>query len=354
MTTTIAPRQRLAAPSDLDRLREAARAAEKRWRARVLVCMTGCRSRGAVELAKEFREKLATAGLQDEVAVVDAGCHGQCALAPVIVIEPQNYFYGGVKPSDIDEIIETTLRGGKPVERLCQRVDGHAAATADEAPFFRSQQRDVLAHCGRLDPKKIDDAIVRGTYAAMAKALTAMKPEKVIEEVRDSGLRGRGGAGFPTGVKWSLCRKAPGDEKYVICNADEGDPGAFMDRALLEGVPHQVIEGMVIAAYAIGASHGFVYVRAEYPIAVEHLGIALAQAREYGLLGPDILGSGFHFDIELRMGAGAFVCGEESALIASLEGHRGMPRPGRRSPYKRAISANPPASTTSKPSPTCP
>ena len=335
------PGASLDAPVDLDRLREATRAAEKHWRARVLICMTGCRSLGAIALAEAFREKMAAADLQNEVAVVDVGCHGQCALAPAVVIEPQQYLYGGVKPSDVDEIIETTLRGGMPVERLCQSVNGKPATTAGDAPFYSSQQRDVLSHCGRIDPKRFEDAVARGTYAAMAKALTSMKPEEVIEEVRESGLRGRGGAGFPTGVKWNLCRKAPGEEKYVICNADEGDPGAFMDRALLEGVPHQVIEGMVIAAYAIGASHGFVYVRAEYPIAVEHMGTALAKARECGLLGRDILGSGFSFDIELRMGAGAFVCGEESALIASLEGYRGMPRPRPPFPVQKGYLGKP-------------
>lgn len=341
MRPTTAPRTRLNAPADLDRWREAACAAEKHWRARILICMTGCRSLGAVALAKAFREKVAAAGLQNEVAVVDVGCHGQCALAPVVVIEPQQYFYGGVKPSDVDEIIEVTLRGGMPVERLCQRVNGKPVTTAGEAPFYRNQQRDVLGHCGRIDPKRIDDAIARGNYAAMAKALSSMKPEEVIGEVQESGLRGRGGAGFPTGMKWGFCRKAPGEEKYVICNADEGDPGAFMDRALLEGVPHQVIEGMVIAAYAIGAAHGFVYVRAEYPIAVEHMTIALAQARQCGLLGQNILGSGFGFDIELRMGAGAFVCGEESALIASLEGYRGMPRPRPPFPVQKGYLGKP-------------
>jgi len=318
---------KLGGTADLARFRAEAHADEARYRARVLVCMTGCRSLGAIQVGEAFRQGVAAAGLQDEVAVVDAGCHGQCALAPAVVLEPQDYLYGGVKPDDVDEIIETTLRRGDPVERLCQAVGEGRALTVGDAPFYRSQRRQVLAHCGRVDPKRIEDAVARGTYSALAHALSAMSPQAVIDEVRGSGLRGRGGAGFPSGVKWDLCRKQPGDDKYLICNADEGDPGAFMDRALLEGVPHQVIEGMVIAAYAIGAPHGFVYVRAEYPIAVEHMTLALDQARAYGLLGEDILGSGFSFDVELRMGAGAFVCGEESALIASLEGHRGMPRP---------------------------
>ena len=335
------PRTRLARPEDLERLRRQSLAAQRQYRARVLVCMTGCRSLGAIELGEAFRREIAAAGLRGEVAVVDAGCHGQCALAPAVVIEPQDYLYGGVTPGDVGEIIETTLRRGKPVVRLCQSVDGRPAVTIAEAPFYRGQRRNVLAHCGRVDPKRIEDAVARGTYAAMAKVLTSMRPEEVIDEVRGSGLRGRGGAGFPTGVKWGLCRKAPGERKYLICNADEGDPGAFMDRALLEGVPHQVIEGMVIGAYAIGASHGFVYVRAEYPIAVEHVGVALEQARECGLLGEDILGTGFSFDLEVRMGAGAFVCGEESAMIASLEGHRGMPRPRPPFPVQKGYLGQP-------------
>ena len=318
---------RLNSLDDLNLFRVKALDAEKQYRARVLICMTGCRSLGAIAVAQSFREKVATAGLDGEVAVIDVGCHGQCALAPVVVIEPWDYLYGGVKPKDVGEIIETTLRQGKPVERLCQTIERKPASTLGDAPFYRGQLRNVLAQCGRIDPTRIGDALARGTYLAAAKALTAMNPDAVIDEVRESGLRGRGGAGFPTGVKWGLCRKAPGDDKYLICNADEGDPGAFMDRALLEGVPHQVIEGMLIAAYAIGASHGFIYCRAEYPIAVEHMTEAMKQAREFGLLGENILGSGFNFDIEIRMGAGAFVCGEESALIASLEGQRGTPRP---------------------------
>jgi NADH:ubiquinone oxidoreductase subunit F (NADH-binding)/(2Fe-2S) ferredoxin len=311
---------------DLQRFRQQSVATEKSFRARVLICTTGCRSKRALEICDAFRTELAARKLDKEIAVVAAGCHGQCSRAPAVVIEPLDYLYGGVVPEDVPEIVETTLLKGQPVERLCDRADGKLAAKMNEAPFYRKQRREVLAHCGRVDPKKIEDAIARGGYAAVAKALSSMSTEQVIDEVREAGIRGRGGAGFPTGVKWGFCRKATGSPKYLICNADEGDPGAFMDRALLEGVPHQVLEGMIIAAYAIGASHGFVYVRAEYPIAVEHVEIAIQQARECGLLGKNILGSGFDFDLEVRMGAGAFVCGEETALIASLEGKRGQPR----------------------------
>jgi NADH-quinone oxidoreductase subunit F len=289
--------------------------------------MTGCRALGAADVASAFREKLAAVKLDKEIEVVETGCIGLCARAPVVLIEPYEYLYGGVTPDDVDEIIEKTIRNAKPVESLVTIENGKALPKINDVGFYRGQQRLVLANCGRIDPKNIEDAIARGCYEAASRALYTMMPEQAIDQVTDAGLRGRGGAGFPTGLKWRLCRKSPGDEKYLICNADEGDPGAFMDRALLEGDPHRVIEGMIIAANAVGASHGFIYVRAEYPIAVEHIGIALDQARKLGLLGKNILGSGFDFDIEVRMGAGAFVCGEETALIASLEGKRGMPRP---------------------------
>lgn len=312
---------------DLAALRAKALEDRSVYRARVLLCMTGCRARGAVELGKAFRAKIGEAGLEKEVAVVDVGCHGQCSRAPLVLIEPYDFLYGNMKPKDVDEVIKETLVHGRVVERLCASTDGHVEAKRDDVQFYKHQTHQVLKHCGRIDPRRIEDAISVGCYGAAAKALHDMSPEDVIDEVRDAGLRGRGGAGFSAGLKWGFCRKAPGDEKYLICNADEGDPGAFMDRALLEGTPHQVIEGMIIAAYAIGASQGFVYVRAEYPIAVEHIGIAIEQAREFGLLGEGILGSDFEFDLEVRMGAGAFVCGEETALIESLEGQRGMPRP---------------------------
>jgi NADP-reducing hydrogenase subunit HndC len=318
--------QKIDSPKGLKEIARQTHEARRNYRCRVLICMTGCRALGAANVAAAFREKLAAAKLDKEVAVVETGCIGLCARAPVVLIEPYEYLYGGVKPDDVDEIIETTIRNGEPVESLVGVENGKALPRIDESGFYREQQKVVLENCGRIDPKIIEDAIERGCYEAAAKALCTMTPEEVIEEVTNAGLRGRGGAGFPTGVKWGFCRKSPGNEKYLICNADEGDPGAFMDRALKEGDPHRVIEGMIIAAYAIGASNGFVYVRAEYPIAVEHIGIALNQARQRGLLGKKILGSGFDFDIEVRIGAGAFVCGEETALIASLEGKRGMPR----------------------------
>jgi NADH-quinone oxidoreductase subunit F len=320
------PYLKLQSTQDLVTFRDRAIRQRSAYRSRVLVCSTGCRALGALELSEAFRRKLAASGLEGQAQVVEVGCHGRCARAPLVLIEPQDYLYGGVKPQDVDEIVDTTVRHGKPVERLCEALDGQVIARMADVPFYKSQRREVFRTCGRMDPKRIEDAVAHGSYAALAKVLASMTPEQVIEEMTASGLRGRGGAGFPTGVKWNACRKSEGTQKYIICNADEGDPGAFMDRALLEGAPHQVIEGMIIGAYAIGASHGFIYVRAEYPIAVEHSHIALEQARACGLLGQGILGSTFDFDIEVRMGAGAFVCGEESALIASLEGHRGTPR----------------------------
>jgi len=323
----IMPHKKIKSLQDIEKLSSQLASKSEACKARVLVCMTGCRALGAADVAKAFRKKLSAAKLDKKVRVVETGCVGICAKAPVVLIEPYEYLYGAVSPEDVDEIISTTIRRGKPLKRLAMVQNGKAVAKIGQIDFYKKQKRLVLENCGRLDPRSIEDAIERGGYITAIKALTKNKPQQVIDKVIESGLRGRGGAGFPTGVKWKFCRQSPGEEKYLICNADEGDPGAFMDRALLEGDPHRVIEGMIIAAYAIGAGQAFIYVRAEYPIAVEHINIALRQARTYGLLGKNIAGSGFDFDIEVRMGAGAFVCGEETALIASLEGKRGMPRP---------------------------
>ena len=317
---------RIEGPRDLERLAQALRSDGSKSSVRVLICMTGCRALGSLDVARAFRERLQDRGLSDDVAVIGTGCIGLCARAPVVVIEPHGYFYGGVRAEDVEEIIDVTIQDGQPVERLAGTRNGEPVVRLADLPFYKAQQRVVLANCGRIDPRRIEDAIAHGAYVAAVDVLHTWTPERVVEEVSAAGLRGRGGAGFPTGRKWDFCRRAAGAEKYLICNADEGDPGAFMDRALKEGDPHRVLEGMIIAAYAVGASQGFVYVRAEYPIAVEHVTIALRQARALGLLGDDIAGSGFSFDIEVREGAGAFVCGEETALIASLEGGRGVPR----------------------------
>jgi len=287
---------------------------------KVYICTTGCRASGALNLVSEFRKCIKNMSLEDTLEIVETGCHGKCSQAPLIRLEPSGFYYGKVCIEDVREIIEKTVLENEKIERLY-------TGTSHEGKegFFGHQKKDILVSCGVVDPKKIDDAIESGAYFQAAAALQ-MKREEVIDQVLQSGLKGRGGAGFSTGLKWKFCYNAPGEEKYLICNADEGDPGAFMDRALLEGSPHQIIEGMIIAAYAIGASQGFIYVRAEYPIAVEHITLAVKQAEEYGLLGDDILGTGFNFRIKIRKGAGAFVCGEETALIASLEGKRGMPR----------------------------
>ena len=310
---------------DIEKFHQQLLSSRQNLKARVLICMTGCRALGAQDVCTEFRKQLKRLSLDKQVAVVETGCIGMCARAPVVLIEPHEYLYGGVTPEDVKEIISTTIQDEKPLNRLAVTQDGKPAVKVGDIDFYKRQDRKVLENCGRIDPRSIENAIERGSYINAIRALTEKQPQQIIDEVTASGLRGRGGAGFPTGVKWSFARKSPGDEKYLICNADEGDPGAFMDRALLEGDPHRVIEGMIIAAYAIGAGRGFIYVRAEYPIAVEHINIAIEQARTLGLLGDNIAGSGFNFDIEVRMGAGAFVCGEETALIASLEGKRGMP-----------------------------
>jgi NADH:ubiquinone oxidoreductase subunit F (NADH-binding)/(2Fe-2S) ferredoxin/NAD-dependent dihydropyrimidine dehydrogenase PreA subunit len=299
----------------------------------IRVCAgTACHASGRLALRKAIEKALAARGLSDTVAVVETGCHGFCEEGPIAVVRPQGLFYPRLKPRDVEEIIETSVVGDGVVERLLYRdpQSGDPIAHEAEIPFYALQRRIVLSLNGKIDPYSIDDYLAHGGYTALAKVLGDDDPVALIDQVERSGLRGRGGAGFPTGKKWRYCRANPGDRHYVICNADEGDPGAFMDRSVLEGNPHAVIEGMTIAAFAIGRHNGpvegYVYVRHEYPFAVERLRNALTQAHERGLLGPDILGSGFGFDIRINQGAGAFVCGESTALTASIEGHRGMPR----------------------------
>jgi len=296
-------------------------------RTTIRICMTGCRAYGAEALRDAFRAQLEQENLNERVDIVETGCHGFCAKAPVCVIEPMGIFYQGLTPKVIPEIVEQTIKNGAIVEDFVfEDESGNKYPYERDIPFYKTQVRVALRNCGRIDPTSIDAYIANHGYQAITQVLSRMSSEEVIGAVKASGLRGRGGAGFPTAAKWSFARSAPGDEKYIICNADEGDPGAFMDRAVLEGDPHSVIEGMMIGAYAIGAQTGYIYVRAEYPIAVHHLKIGLARAEEMGLLGDNILGSGFNFRIILKEGAGAFVCGEETALIASIEGKRGMPR----------------------------
>ncbi|MGI6603763.1 MAG: NADH-quinone oxidoreductase subunit NuoF [Firmicutes bacterium] len=299
------------------------------FRAQVHICGgTGCTSGSSTKIRAEFEKELAAHGLKQEIQVVTTGCHGLCQMGPLVVVYPEETMYTHVRPEDVAEIVSSHLVSQQIVERLLYQdpETKQKVPCYRDLPFYRKQRRIVLQNCGRIDPEDISSYVKNDGYKALAKALTKMNPETVINEIKASGLRGRGGAGFPTGLKWEFCRRAAGSPKYIICNADEGDPGAFMDRSILEGDPHRVIEGMAIAAYAIGASEGFVYVRAEYPLAVQRLRMALQQAEEAGYLGDNILDSGFSFRIHIREGAGAFVCGEETALLASLEGRRGMPR----------------------------
>lgn len=296
----------------------------------VLVCGgAGCLSSGCQDVKDRLETEISNSGLGGEVKLTLTGCMGPCGLGPSVMVQPGGFFYQKVKPEDCYEIVYGHLLGGKPVDRLMVRdpKEDTLQPTVADIPFFSRQTRIVLRNCGVIDPLSIDDYIAREGYAALRKCLGGVAPVQVIESIKKSGLRGRGGAGFLTGLKWEFTYKAEGDAKYVVCNADEGDPGAFMDRSVLEGDPHSVIEGMAIAAYAVGARQGYVYVRAEYPLAVKNLGLAIEDARKAGMLGPDILGSGFGFDLEIRVGAGAFVCGEETALLASVEGRRGEPKP---------------------------
>ncbi|MBR4014257.1 MAG: NAD(P)H-dependent oxidoreductase subunit E, partial [Clostridia bacterium] len=302
-------------------------------RTHVLICGgTGCTSSNSLKIQEAMNAELIARGLENEVKVVLTGCFGLCALGPVMIVYPEGTFYSCVKPEDVPEIVEEHFLKGRPVERLvyheAKDEDIHHATSLSETSFYKKQKRVALRNCGVIDPENIDEYIAMDGYQALGKVLTEMTPDDVIQTILDSGLRGRGGGGFPTGLKWKFASNNRGQvKKYVACNADEGDPGAFMDRSILEGDPHALIEAMAIAGYAIGADEGYVYVRAEYPIAIHRLEIAIKQAREYGLLGKNIFGTDFNFDIDLRFGAGAFVCGEETALMTSIEGNRGEPRP---------------------------
>ena len=301
-------------------------------RSHVLICGgTGCTSSGSVAVREAMAKELELAGLSDEVKIVQTGCFGLCANGPIMIIYPEGTFYSHVKVEDVKEIVEEHLLKGRLVERLLHKETDEGVTetvhSLSDTKFYKKQHRVALRNCGVINPESIDEYIGTDGYQALGKVLTEMKPQEVIDTILASGLRGRGGAGFPTGRKWQFAADQPAGKKYVVCNADEGDPGAFMDRSVLEGDPHAVLEAMAIAGYAIGADEGYIYVRAEYPIAVQRLTIAINQAREYGLLGKDIFGTGFNFDITLRLGAGAFVCGEETALLASIEGKRGEPHP---------------------------
>ena len=313
------------------------------FRNHILVCGgTGCTSNKSFKIVEALNKELAERGLAEEVKVIMTGCFGLCAKGPIVVVYPEGTFYHSVKADDVGEIIEQHIIGGKPVERLLHKEnDGKVVDTLKETEFMKKQVRLALRNCGMIDPENIEEYIGRDGYQALAKVLTQMTPQDVIDVVLASGLRGRGGAGFPTGLKWKFAKASQGPVKYVCCNADEGDPGAFMDRSVLEGDPHVVIEAMAIAAYAIGSNQGYVYIRAEYPIAVQRLQKAIDQAKAYGLLGKNIFGTGFDFDLEIRLGAGAFVCGEETALMTSIEGKRGEPRPRPPFPAIKGLFAKP-------------
>ena len=314
------------------------------YRSHVLICGgTGCTSSGSAVLVETLNRELADAGLSDEVKVVTTGCFGLCAFGPIVIVYPEGSFYASVKTEDIKEIVSEHLLKGRIVSRLLYQETGteNGVQSLNETGFYKKQLRVALRNCGIIDPENINDYIAVDGYQALGKCLTEYTPEQVVDVILASGLRGRGGAGFPTGLKWKFAAQSVNDQKYVCCNADEGDPGAFMDRSVLEGDPHVIIEAMAIAGYAIGASQGYVYVRAEYPIAVKRLGLAIDQAKEMGLLGKDIFGTGFDFDLEIRLGAGAFVCGEETALMTSIEGKRGEPRPRPPFPAHKGLFGKP-------------
>ncbi len=314
------------------------------YRSHVLVCGgTGCTSSNSAAIIEALEKEIEAKGLKDEVKVIKTGCFGLCALGPIMVVYPEGSFYSEVKVENVPEIVEEHLLKGRIVKHLLydETAQTEDIKSINDTNFYKKQKRVALRNCGVINPEDIDEYIAMDGYQALAKALTEMTPEQVIEVVKESGLRGRGGGGFPTGLKWSFTAKNSANQKYVVCNADEGDPGAFMDRSVLEGDPHCIVEAMTICGYATGATEGYIYVRAEYPIAVHRLEIAIKQAREYGLLGKDIFGSGFDFDLHIRLGAGAFVCGEETALMTSIEGNRGEPRPRPPYPAVKGLFAKP-------------
>ena len=299
-------------------------------RAHILICTgTGCTASGAKDVLAKFEVALKAKKLREEVSLVETGCHGFCEGGPLVIINPEGTFYTRVKPEDVAEIVEEHILKGRIVSRLLfkEPLTAEQVPNYDEIAFYKKQHRLALKNCGHINPDSIEEYIGADGYEGLAKVLLEMTPEQVVEEMKKTGLRGRGGGGFPTGMKWMFCAKSPGPKKYVICNADEGDPGAFMDRSLLEGDPHRILEGMAICAYAIGSDEGYIYCRAEYPLAIKRLKQAIAQAEEAGHLGEKILGTDFNFTLHIKEGAGAFVCGEETALMASIEGKRGMPRP---------------------------
>ena len=314
------------------------------YRSHVLVCGgTGCTSSHSAEIIAEFEKEIAEKGLADEIKVIRTGCFGLCALGPIVVVYPEGAFYSQIKVEDVPEIVDEHLIKGRIVKHLLydDPVAGDTVKSLNETQFYKKQKRVALRNCGVIDPENINEYIAMDGYQALAKCLTEYTPDEVIQIVKDSGLRGRGGGGFPTGLKWSFTRKNQADQKYVVCNADEGDPGAFMDRSVLEGDPHCIVEAMAICGYATGATEGYIYVRAEYPIAVKRLQIAIDEARELGLLGKNIFDSGFDFDLHIRLGAGAFVCGEETALMTSIEGNRGEPRPRPPFPAEKGLFGKP-------------
>ena len=314
------------------------------YRSHVLVCGgTGCTSSHSAEIIAEFEKEIVEKGLADEIKVIRTGCFGLCALGPIVVVYPEGAFYSQIKVEDVPEIVDEHLIKGRIVKHLLydDTVAGDTVKSLNETQFYKKQKRVALRNCGVIDPENINEYIAMDGYQALAKCLTEYTPDEVIQIVKDSGLCGRGGGGFPTGLKWSFTRKNQADQKYVVCNADEGDPGAFMDRSVLEGDPHCIVEAMAICGYATGATEGYIYVRAEYPIAVKRLHIAIDEARELGLLGKNIFDSGFDFDLHIRLGAGAFVCGEETALMTSIEGNRGEPRPRPPFPAEKGLFGKP-------------